>query len=279
MSEKIYFYTSGYPFLVSRICEIIDTRLKRIDKWVLADIDDAIKLMLQESNTNFDSLIKNLENDRELYGLVKSIIIDGDKIPFNPDNLLINYGVMYGMFKKQDGMVKIHNRIYEQRIYDYMSSKIETSSLNLANYNFSDNFIINNELNMERVLLKFQQFLKEQYSSRDEKFWERHGKLILLAFIKPIINGKGFDFKEVQISEEQRLDVVVTYMDKKYVLELKVWRGQESHEKGLLQLERYLENQGLSRGYLVIFNFNKKPIGWAEEKRVVAGKEIFIVVA
>jgi hypothetical protein len=278
IAEKIYFYTSGYPFLVSRICEIIDARFEKTDKWELADIDKAVKLMLQENSTNFDSLIKNLENNLALYNLVKAIIIDGENASFNIQNPLINYGILYGIFKKQDGMLKIHNRIYEQLIYNYMSSKIETSSLSLNNYNFAGNFIINNELNMERVLLKFQQFMKEQYSSRDEKFWERHGKLILLAFIKPIINGKGFDFKEVQISEEQRLDVVITFMDKKYVLELKIWRGQESHESGLLQLGKYLESQGLKQGYLVIFNFNKKPIGWTEERRVVADKEIFVVV-
>ena len=34
-------------------------------------------------------------------------------------------------------------------------------------------------------------------------------------FIKPIINSKGFDFKEEQTSQEKRLDVVVTYGDRK----------------------------------------------------------------
>ena len=57
--------------------------------------------------------------------------------------------------------------------------------------------------------------MKEQYSEKDRKFIEENGRLLFLAFIKPIINGKGFDFKEVQISEEKRLDVVVTYLDQK----------------------------------------------------------------
>ena len=33
--------------------------------------------------------------------------------------------------------------------------------------------------------------------------WKRNGRLLFLAFIKPIINGIGFDFKEVQISENK----------------------------------------------------------------------------
>ena len=38
------------------------------------------------------------------------------------------------------------------------------------------------------------------------------------------INGIGFDFKEAQISEEKRLDVVITIQDKKHIIELKIWR-------------------------------------------------------
>lgn len=59
--------------------------------------------------------------------------------------------------------------------------------------------------------------MKEQYSSKDADFLEHHGRLLFLAFIKPIINGIGFDFKEVQISEEKRLDLVITYNNFKYI--------------------------------------------------------------
>lgn len=78
--------------------------------------------------------------------------------------------------------------------------------------------------------------------------------MIFLAFLKPIINGKGFDFKEVQISQEKRLDVVITYLDQKYIVELKIWRGKEYHQQGLQQLADYLESQNMDQGYRLIFN-------------------------
>ena len=62
--------------------------------------------------------------------------------------------------------------------------------------------------------------MKEQYSSKDEEFLEHHGRLLFLAFIKPIINGVGFDFKEVQVSEEKRLDIVITYNSFKYMFSI-----------------------------------------------------------
>ncbi|MGU9537458.1 hypothetical protein ACQX0N_00480 [Clostridium tepidum] len=47
--------------------------------------------------------------------------------------------------------------------------------------------------------------MKEQYSPKDEEFLEHHDRLLFLAFIKPIINGTGFDFKQVQVSEEKKI--------------------------------------------------------------------------
>ena len=120
--------------------------------------------------------------------------------------------------------------------------------------------------------------MKEQYSGKDEKFIEREGRLLFLAFIKPIINGKGFDFKEVQISKERRLDIVITYLNQKYVIELKVWSGQEAHEKGIRQIKDYIDRVGVDKGYIVIYDFNKnKDQEWQQDRVNVDGKEIFMV--
>lgn len=97
-----------------------------------------------------------------------------------------------------------------------------------------------------------------------------------MAFIKPIINGSGYDFKEPQISEEKRLDVVITHLSQKYVAELKVWHGEKAHQKGLLQLADYLENQSLTIDYLLIFDHaNTKK--WQSEWIEVQGKRILAV--
>ncbi len=61
-------------------------------------------------------------------------------------------------------------------------------------FDFRDSFIDNGQLNLKAVLGRFQVFIKEQYSDRDREFLERNGRLNFLAFLKPIINGKGFDF-------------------------------------------------------------------------------------
>ena len=91
ISELLYEYTSGYPFLVSRICQIIDEKLK------------------------------------------------------------------------------ISNRVFEQRLYNYYSSKLE-NKVDMSSYNFKDNFITSTGLDFKKIPLRFQQFIKEQYSTIDSKF-------------------------------------------------------------------------------------------------------------
>jgi hypothetical protein len=118
--------------------------------------------------------------------------------------------------------------------------------------------------------------MKEQYSIKDLNFVEEHGRLLFLSFIKPIINGVGFDFKEVQVSEEKRLDVVITYNNFKYIVELKIWRGEKYHEKGIKQLSDYLDIHSLEQGYLVIFNFNKNK-EYKQEKIQENNKKIFAI--
>ena len=85
-------------------------------------------------------------------------------------------------------------------------------------------------------------------------FIERQGRLLLLAFFKPVLNGRGFYFVESHAGFDQRQDVVITYGEKKYIIELKIWRGEEYHKKGLVQLKNYLDLENADEGYLVVYD-------------------------
>jgi Predicted AAA-ATPase len=279
IAEHLFYYTSGYPFLVSKLCKTIEedyVSKRKSKKWTLADIDQAAYDLVRESNANFDSLVKNLEDNKPLFNLVYGIAVDNVKFPYSPHEPIANLGVLYGIFANREGLV-IHNLIYSQVIINYMTLKLqrettfENAMLAGTDYRKSDK-----TLNMELVLTKYQAFMREQYSKKDRDFLERNGRLVFLAFMKPILNGSGHDFKEVQISEERRLDVVLTYFNQKYVAELKIWRGPEAHEKGLIQLADYLDKQNLTEGYLVIFDHSVTK-SWQMDRAEVKGKSIFMV--
>ncbi len=277
IAETLFYYTSGYPFLVSKLCKMLDegdSPLKNKGEWTDYDLEIAVQKLTQESNTNFDSLAKNLEDYPELYKMVYHIAVEGDSFPFSPQNPTIQLGLVFGIFVNNDGL-KIHNRIYNEVLVNYMAVRVLETQLSKS----SIGRIYKNDdgsLNMESVMLGFQVFMKKEYSKGDRDFLEKNGRLVFLAFIKPIINGKGYDFKEPQISEEKRLDVVITHLKEKYIAELKLWYGQKAHEKGLIQLADYLERQNLDEGYLLIFDHSEVK-EWQSEWVEVKGKKVFAV--
>lgn len=282
IAERLYYHTSGYPFLVSKLCkniaEIILPKRPEAERkeWTLQEVEQSVQLLLKENNTNFDSLIGNMENNPSLYKLTYEVIINGANIPFSPNEPVTRLGRMYGVFKA-NGRLKIHNRIYEQCLYEYMAAKTRQTLIERDEYNFSTNFVLpDHTLDLEGVLLQFQQFMKEQRSKKDKTFIERQWRLVFLAFLKPIIASHGYDFKEVETSDEKRLDVIVTFYNHRYILELKVWRGEKNHEKGLKQLANYLEIHGVAKGYLLIFDNRKKP-AYESDRVNIEGKEIFAV--
>ena len=277
MADCLFYHTSGYPFLVSKLCKTIaeDILPEKDEKtWTLDDMAESVRLLLREKNTNSDSLIKSLENNPALYTFVYRIIMEGEIVLFNTDDPLIDMGLMHGIFK-DNGQITIHNRIHEQRIYNYMTSKTTTAMK--SHFNYANHFVLDDgSLDMQAAMLKFQQFMKEEFNQKDKTFLEQHGRLVFLAFLAPILNGKGQSFKEVQTSEEKRLDIIATYNEHKYILELKRWYGEAYHEKGIKQLADYLEIHSMKTGFLVIFEYNKKK-SWHKEWIEYEDKRIFAV--
>jgi hypothetical protein len=258
---KLFYFTSGYPFLVSCLCKLIDEKIlpgKKKKEWETGDLVEAVQMALAKDNTNFETLIKNLENNPNLYEFVFKLIMNEREFSYNLDNPVIRDGAMYGILREEAGKTKIHNRLYEQRIYNYMASKIETTWEIKFDHVSSSYIRADGTLDLGKTIRKFQEFMKEQYSTKDKDFLERNGRLLFLAFIRPILNGMGFDFKEVQLSEEKRLDIVITFQNKKYIVELKIWRGESYHQQGISQLCDYLDRQNETIGYLLIYDLRKE---------------------
>lgn len=262
IAEKIYYYTAGYPYLVSKMCKIIDEKFlpQRNNKsWTLHDVEKAFQTITAENYTTslFDDLTKNLENYPKLYDLVFDVVYNGSRYSNTITNPVINQAILFGIFDRNSKFCRVTNRIFEQKIYSHIlaGNLIDKKG---KSQSFEGNFVQNNELQLLIILKKFQQFMRENYAQRDQEFLEREGRLLFLSFLKPIINGKGFEFKEPVVGDERRMDLVITFAEKRYVLELKIWRGEAYHQKGLQQLSDYLDMYDLKKGYLLIYDFRKE---------------------
>ena len=128
-------------------------------------------------------------------------------------------------------------------------------------------FRSNNMLDMKLVLKKFVEYFNEIYSEKDGNFIEKYGRKFFLLYLKPIINGTGNYYLEAQTRDARRTDVIVDYRGEQFIVELKIWHGNEYNERGEEQLMDYLDYYHKDRGYMLSFNFNKnKNVGVREIK-------------
>lgn len=266
IAAEIYRYTAGYPYLVSAICKILDEELPYSEKpgdsrqvWTRKSVAEAVKLILKTNIPLFDSMIKQIDLYKELRVVLEQIIYQGRQIPFSPAEKAMNLGLMFGYLKERDGHVVIANRIFEMYLLNWFITQeaIGSNPFHQGERNKSQ-FIAGGRLNMERVLEKFVEYFHDVYGENSEEFVENCGRKYFLLYLKPIINGTGNYYLEAQTRDARRTDVIVDYLGEQFIVEMKIWHGNEYNERGEKQLAEYLEYYHLKKGYMLSFNFNRK---------------------
>lgn len=280
-AAEIYAYTGGYPFLVSLICLWLDERIpKELAVWSKEGIRLAVREILKSSNTLFEDVVKNIENHAGFRKLTEAILLEGRQIPYKLSNPEINLGVTFGIIGQSDGICRISNVIFETYIYDHLiAGKLLEGTVSPPP---RDWFLTETgELDMDKVLEKFQEFIKAEYRNRDRTFLERQGRLLLLAFLKPIINGTGHYVVEPETRDSTRMDVVIFYAKNEYILELKIWHGKKRLSDGIRQLTSYMESRSQRSGWLLLFCFQdeyeKTGLDDIPKIQEVHGKRIFTI--
>lgn len=265
ISHILYEYTSGYPYLISKLCQLVDERVvgtegfpDKTRAWTREGILAAMKLLLKEPNVLFDDMTKKLLDYPELKQMIQNMLFDGIAYPFKRENPVMELGVTFGFLKEKDGLVVVANRIFEIQMYDLLLSQMAVESKLYSEAQENRNqFIENGMLQMDLVMKKFYEYFSEIYSDNDKKFVEENGRKLFLLYLKPIINGTGNYYIEARTRDNQRTDVIVDYRGVQFVIELKIWRGEEYNTRGEQQLFEYLDFYKSDRGYLLSFNFNK----------------------
>ncbi|MDY3849021.1 MAG: AAA-like domain-containing protein [Prevotella sp.] len=255
VAKMIRDYTSGYPFLVSRICQIIDAEQY---SWNKEGVLKAVNAILMERNTLFDNMMKKLDDYPELKQILKDILLSGKDSSYNPDEKYIQIAAMFNYIVNKNGKIAVACRIMETRLYNLFLKEEENSVIYKQGQIDKNQFIKDGIIDMAHLLERFVVHMNQTYKmDHDTEFIENDARKVFLTYLRPVINGIGSYHIEEQTRDNDRMDVVVDYLGKQYVVELKIWRGNAYNERGEEQLCRYLEYFGLQEGYLLSFCFNK----------------------
>lgn len=161
-------------------------------------------------------------DSKELRQVIYSILFSGERIVYNPDDPWLDLAMMYGFIRNLDGAVAISNRIFEMRLYNYFLSTAEAQGTDIFRAASQDKnqFSHNGHLDMELVLKKFVEHFDSIYGDYPEEFDEEEGRRRFLLYLRPIINGTGNYYIEAQTRNARRMDVVVDYGGKQFIIQM-----------------------------------------------------------
>lgn len=268
IAKQIRAYTNGYPYLVSRICQLIDEQFVSVifpsltEAWTAEGVEQAVKTIITEKNTLFDSLMGKIREYERLREQLGYMLLRGETLEYLPDNKEQEQLMMYGFIVNDHNTVAVANRIFEMRLYRYFVGESRFSQeMRKEAIKDKPEFIKGGELDVPLIMERFiasQKIVRNMMDEKaEEKYIEEEGRERFLTYLSPIINGVGTYSVEDRSADSMRMDVVIHYNGKRYIIEMKIWHGERYNQRGEKQIIEYLNRFGLITGYMLSFSFNK----------------------
>ena len=259
--------TEGQPWLVNALAHEVTWRMRENRKRSVRIIPDmierAIENLIYRRDTHIDILIDKLSEPR-VRRVIEPMLANSEEAD---DSLIpsddLQYCVDMGLVKVERGKTRrIANGIYREIIPRELTWTTQDGmTVQTAWYQNADGSI-----NMEKLLLDFQQFFRQNADSWIQKFdyAEAGPQLLLQAFLQRIVNGGGYIDREYGLGR-RRTDLLIRkpLTDhyggpvQRIVLELKLKRGDLDTviAQGLRQTANYMDLVGsVDEGHLVIFD-------------------------
>ncbi len=275
--ERIFYLSQGHPWLVNAMADQIVNRDAE-DRSVFitaAHVDAAKETIILQRRTHIDSLINKLREPR-----VRQIIepmlmgrhLSGDVLDDD-----VAYLLGLGLCRIKNGVMEIANPIYKEVIPRALTFVKQISlGVEPAWYRRPDG-----KLDMPKLMREWQEFWREDGHLAAEGFayQEAGPHLMMMAFLQRIINGGGRIEREYALGRGA-LDLLISFAGERHAIEVKLRRDTTTGVRALTQLLRYLDQAGLSQGWVVIFDLRKE-VPWAEklttEEVEIEGKRIWVI--
>lgn len=257
--------TEGQPWLVNALGYEVTMQMKenrdRSIKIIPEMIYRAQERIIYRRETHIDILIDKLKEERvrRVIGPILANDTEVDDALFPQDDM--QYVIDMGLITR-DKPIRIANGIYREIIPRELTWTTQESLVQQSAWYMNPD----NSINMEKLMLDFQQFFRQNADAWIEKFdYKESGpQLLLQAFLQRVVNGGGYIDREYGLGRG-RTDLLIRkpLTDhyggpvQRIVLELKIKRNslEKTIEDGLQQTWEYMDNAGtVDEGHFIIFD-------------------------
>ena len=267
--ESIHRQTAGQPVLVNRFAQILteDMDIPKTEAITMAHFATAHTQLLRGRNTNIAHLTTNIRRDRRFESLLMRIMARDEGVDFNLDDDIVSELATYGVIKEgTDGMCEILNPIYLYRIMRVFKPTVNGLEQEYFPEDIDDQrreyLTPTGQIEMASLLDNFRDFIARagfRILQVPDTPQESVGRHLLLAYLDEFVRlVGGMMHIEVQTGRG-RMDLILTHNHRKYIVETKIWRGDNRYQAGKQQLAAYLALEGATEGYYVIFDHRQTP--------------------
>ena len=266
---SIHKQTAGQPVLVNRFAQILTEELDIpiTEPITMSHFSIAHSRLLHERNTNIEHLTTNIRRKPRFESVLMRIMEQDEGVDFNMDDDIISELATYGVIKKSaDGMCQILNPIYLYRIMRTFKPTVNGLEDRYlpgdGNEGFSNYLKPNGRIDMKSLLDNFRDFIARagfKILQVPDTPQESVGRHLLFAYLDQFVKLiGGFMYIEVQTGRG-RMDIIITHNQRKYIIETKIWRGNNRYQAGKKQLAVYLKTEGMKEGYYIVFDHRENP--------------------
>ena len=259
--------TEGQPWLVNALGREVTWNIRenrnRSVRIIPEMIDKAIENLIYRRDTHIDLLIDKLEEPR-VRKVIEPMLANSEDAD---DGLIPTDDIQYvedmGLIKRERGKPRrIANGIYREIIPRELTWSTQDALTQQSQWYLN----ADNSINVEKLLLDFQQFFRQNADAWIGRFdyAEAGPQLLLQAFLQRVVNGGGYIDREYGLGRK-RTDLLIRKpltdhyggSVQRVVLELKIKRGdlEKVISKGLEQTADYMDLVGsVDEGHLIIFD-------------------------
>ena len=258
--------TEGQPWLVNALGYEVTMKMKenrdRSIRIIPEMIYKAQEQIIYRRDTHIDILIDKLREDRVRNVIAPILANEDGEVEQHLKEDDIQYVIDLGLIVRGKPL-RIANAIYKEIIPRELTWARQQTLIQQSSWYMNPD----NSINMEKLLIDFQQFFRENADSWIERFdYKESGpQLLLQAFLQRVVNGGGYIDREYGLGRG-RTDLLITKpLTEQYggpfqriVLELKILRSniEQTIQKGLEQTSDYIDKCGgtINEGHFILFD-------------------------
>jgi hypothetical protein len=101
------------------------------------------------------------------------------------------------------------------------------------------------------------------------------GQYLLIGYLDMFIRQIGADIYPEVPTGRGRMDIILLFSGRKYIIETKLFYGEKQYQTGKRQLAEYLKSEQVGEGYYVVFDYRNQKAQMRIEREKIDTKTIF----